>query len=285
MVSHGVCFCQRADHTAGVACGKTVGRDRPRDNAARTDDAAFADGDARQNGHIGTDPAALFHMHRLPIAQPAADAVRTHQRTSLIGKHRVNRRDNCDVGAEVAVFADDDFDIVLTGEVEIDKGVFADLGMPAVMEGDRPLQRDVFIQLAENFTQNFFAGLRLILRQGVVFLVEHMRLFLDGDSPVRTGKEELSVSVFQHNGRVPFCFGSLCEIAPHYIIFCGIIQSLFAAPVHAESNLVHAAAEDSKQSAATLENRRFLCYTECIRGKMSRCGFRKPHGKRQGRDE
>lgn len=49
-----------AHHAAGHAAGDDVVRDVAGDDAARADDAVFADGHARHDRHVGADPDVVL---------------------------------------------------------------------------------------------------------------------------------------------------------------------------------------------------------------------------------
>ena len=55
------------------------------------------------------------------------------------------RRNDCNIGSEITVFAYRYFSIILTGEIEIDKCVFSYLGVYAVMKCNRSLKHNIFI--------------------------------------------------------------------------------------------------------------------------------------------
>ena len=83
----------------------------------------------------------------------------------------MKRRYYRNIGAEIAVFADRNLCIVLTGKIEIEKSIFSYFRMNTVVKADRTVKRYAFIQFSEQLAENFFSFLLLILGQRIVLLV------------------------------------------------------------------------------------------------------------------
>ena len=118
---HGIRITQLPDHAAGIACCEGIVGNGTGDHAAGSDDTVVADGNTGQDRYIGADPAIIADMHRFCVAEAPCHAVSAHQQPALVGQHRMQGRDDGNIGAECAVLADGDKIIVLAGEIEIDE--------------------------------------------------------------------------------------------------------------------------------------------------------------------
>ena len=83
----------------------------------------------------------------------------------------MHRGDNGDVGAEIAVIPNGHLPIILDGEIEISKKVFADFGVLPVVKSDRPLNPHALSHFAQDFLKDCGPFLKLILMGLVVIHV------------------------------------------------------------------------------------------------------------------
>ena len=83
----------------------------------------------------------------------------------------MHRGDNGDVGAKIAVVPNGHLPIILDGEIEIAKKVFADFGVLSVVKSNGPLNPHALSHFAQDFLEDCVPFLKFILMGLVVIHV------------------------------------------------------------------------------------------------------------------
>ena len=112
-------------------------RNRPRDNASRTDDGPFADRDAAADDDVSGNPAILLDDDWLGIFPIRQDAILTDIAVSLGRKERMHGRIEGDIRADEDVIADRDRSTVENREIEVGEKVLSDSRVDAVVKENR----------------------------------------------------------------------------------------------------------------------------------------------------
>ncbi len=151
------------------ACGDVAGHD-----AARPDDAPFADGNARADGDVACNPAVIPDGDGLRVFVVCKCSVGLLEYVAFLPAERMQGSVDGDIRAEKDVLADGDRCAVENGEVEVCVGVFADLRIHAVVEENWALQVHARLALYKQFVQDAFA-LVVRLVEVVVLAAQGMR--------------------------------------------------------------------------------------------------------------
>src|SRR5690554_3742613 len=98
-----------------------------------------------------------------------------HKRPAFMGKHWVNRCDNVNIRAKIAMIADSYPCIILNGQIKVGIEVSANFRVFSIVDIDWSLQKTVFSKLTENFPDQFFSFSGFIFKGTVVFRTQVVR--------------------------------------------------------------------------------------------------------------
>src|SRR5688572_31838282 len=122
----------RANDATRIACGETVGRHIPRDDAAGADHGAGPDPHAGEDECAAPDPHVGANLDRLPVLLTPA----------LLRVHRVERRQNLHAWAKERVITDAHEADVEDDAVEVEEHALAEIDVRAVVAEERRLHPD-----------------------------------------------------------------------------------------------------------------------------------------------
>ena len=145
-----------------------------------SDNAVVADGDAGTNCNRCAEPAIAADADGFGVAEAFRFSLCGQKRVSLAGDHRVKRRYDGYVGAEVAVISDSNLGVILNGQVKVAEKTLPDFCMAAVVKIDGSLEKGTFSELAEHFRKDSGALFCLVLVCCIVIDVQIVCLELQG---------------------------------------------------------------------------------------------------------
>ena len=169
------------NNLAGVPRRQAVGRNIFGDHAPGSDDASFSDGNAGQDNDAAANPATVFYRYGKSVGM--ADVfdffIRFHGSEAFIQLNGVCSGVNLYVGGDQHIVADGDPVAVHERAARIDGDVVPDMDVAAVIADEGMADGDLGADAAQHFLEHLALFLLMVVRQGIVFHQEPMRLILE----------------------------------------------------------------------------------------------------------